>query len=295
MNVPAILMHDIHRSFGKTKVLEGVSAEVEKGRAIGLLGRNGEGKTTLFRILLDILACDSGRSAISGHRADGSGRVRLHAGYVPERPMFHNFLTAGSALAMRERMYPNWNRGKALHLARRLELNLETTMRGASKGTLAKTAWICATAHNPDVLLLDEPTSGLDALVRDSVLTQLVSELYEEGKTVLIANHRMEEMLGVLDELWVLSHGRIKERYSIHTLRENGMRVRGKLKAARPSDLFVYEEHASGNFVVWDVLDPQTLDRVRSLNLLDQIEIEPLPLDIIFKLLLKGQEKSDVR
>lgn len=291
MSDPVIVMNRLHRSFGKMKVLAGVTGAVERGRAIGLLGENGEGKTTLFRILLDILAPDSGSCAILGRPADGSGRVRLYTGYVPERPLFHEFLTVGGVFKMRERIYPRWDRAKAEGLARRLKLDLAAGVRGASKGTLAKAAWICATAHHPDVLLLDEPTSGLDALVRDSVLTQLVSELADEGKTILVANHRMEEMMTVLDEVWVLGNGIIRERHSLDTLREHGVRITGKLKAEAPADLPVFEEHRSGSLVRWAVLYPETLDRVRDLHLLDQMETEPLPLDVAFKLLLAGKEK----
>lgn len=294
MSDPAIVMDGLCRSFGKRKVLAGITGEIERGRTVGLLGENGEGKTTLFRVLLDILAPDSGSALILNRPADGSGRIRRYVGYVPERPVFHEFLDLGGVLKMREPLYPAWNREKAAAAARRLKLDLSTPMRGASKGTLARTAWICATAHSPDVLLLDEPTSGLDPLVRDSVLTQLVSELSNEGKTIFVANHRMEEMLAVLDEVWVLSGGVIREKHSLDSLRENGIRITGKLKSGMPADLRVFEEHRSGNLVRWAILDATTLDRVRHLNLLEQMEMEPLPLDITFKLLLARKEEKHV-
>ena len=196
---------------------------------------------------------------------------------------------------MRSRIFPSWNAAKAIAMATRLQLDLQTRIRSASKGTLAKTAWVCATAHNPGVLLLDEPTSGLDALVRDSVLTQLVSELSEEGKTILVANHRMEEMLAVLDEIWVLSNGVIREKHQVEELRQKSIRVTGRLKSERPADLAVFEEHRTGNLVRWAVLDNATFERIQGLSILEQMEVEPLPLEVTFRLLLVNREANHVR
>ena len=88
MNSPAIVMENVHRSFGRKKVLAGVTGSVESGRVVGLLGQNGEGKTTLFRVLLDILAADSGSISILGHSPNGSGRIRSIAAMCPNGRRF---------------------------------------------------------------------------------------------------------------------------------------------------------------------------------------------------------------
>ena len=89
----ALTFHQVVRTLGGRRVLDGASGAAEKGKVIGLLGRNGEGKTTLFKILLDLLAADSGEVEVLGLRPDGSGRVRQLTGYIPERPSFHSFIT----------------------------------------------------------------------------------------------------------------------------------------------------------------------------------------------------------
>ena len=190
----AIRLEGIRRSFGRKEVLRGVTATAEAGKVIGLLGRNGEGKSTLFKILLDLLEPDSGTLEVLGERPDGSGRLRRRIGYVPEKPAFHDFLSAGEVLEWRARFFPEWDAARANALMRRLKLDADTRVKGASKGQLAKLAWVCAAAHDPDLLLLDEPTSGLDALVREEVLGEFIEELHAGGKTILVANHRMEEL-----------------------------------------------------------------------------------------------------
>lgn len=80
MSDKAIILENVSRSFGKKKILQGISAEVETGKIVGILGRNGEGKTTLFRILLDLLAADEGDISVMGMQPDGSGKIRKSVG-----------------------------------------------------------------------------------------------------------------------------------------------------------------------------------------------------------------------
>ena len=283
-----IVLEGIQKSFGKKPVLRGISGTIEEGKVVGLLGRNGEGKTTLFRIMLDILAADAGRVSILGLSPDRGSRIRLKVGYVPERPSFHEFMTVRQVLNFRAGLFPTWNGKKAETIAKELDLDLSIGIKGASKGTLAKTAWICATAHNPAVLLLDEPTSGLDALVRDSLLTHLVGELAEEGKTIFVANHHMEELSTVLDEVWVLADGRIRNLYAMDKMRQGACRITGRLKQADASiqGLPIVEEHRSGGLVRWLAVDASAVRKIREMAILDSMETEQLPAETAFKLLL---------
>jgi len=288
----AIELRDIQKTFGKKKVLRGVSGSIEKGKVVGLLGRNGEGKTTLFRILLDIIASDSGNISVLGMKPNGTGKIRLHVGFVPERPSFHAFMNIEDVFRLRAGFFPTWNWQKAEEMAKALELDIKTAVKAASKGTLAKTAWICATAHNPQVLFLDEPTSGLDAVIRDSVLSHFVRELTEEGKTILVTNHHMEELLGVLDEVWILAGGRIVASYSLGELKQNAHQVTGRLKESTSLEgLTLLHQQKMGNLVRWVVMNKETLARIRQQDLLEQMEISSLPVEETFQLLLANTEE----
>jgi ABC-2 type transport system ATP-binding protein len=289
-----IELEGVRKSFGKKSVLKGISGTLEEGKVAGLLGRNGEGKTTLFRIMLDILAADSGSISVLGHQPDGSSRIRRIAGYIPERPAYHEFMTVEEVLKLRADFFPNWNWDKARKMAAQLELDLLTGIRGASKGTLAKIAWICATAHHPRVLLLDEPTSGLDIVVRDSVLTQLIRELAEEGKTILVANHHMEELLGVLDEVWIMGNGMIAGIHPLERLKHEACRITGRLRAQNglPPDLFVIQEQPIGEMVRWLIVEKESLYRIQQLNLLENNSTESLPLETTYKLLLQAPPRA---
>ena len=287
---PAVEMSGIRRSFGGRQVLGGISASLGRGRVVGLLGRNGEGKTTLLRVLLDMLVADSGECRVLGMRPDGSGRIRAHVGYVPERPAFHPFMSIGEVLSLRAALFPSWDAGRAEALCGRLGLDPASPVRGASKGTLGKLAWICAAAHAPSLFFLDEPTSGLDALVREDLLDNLVGELHGAGKTFLITNHRMEEFAGLLDEVWVLSDGVLRGIHSIEELRK-ARRVVGRLRdgARLPEGLELLDLRLEGRRVECSVLDEAIVRTLGESGALEGLDASPLGVEGAFKLLLRGK------
>ncbi|TPW21284.1 MAG: ABC transporter-like protein [Elusimicrobia bacterium] len=290
----AIRLDGVRRSFGRKEVLRGVTAAAESGKVIGLLGRNGEGKSTLFKILLDLLEPDAGTVEVLGERPDGSGRLRRRIGYVAERPAFHDFLSAGEVLEWRARFFPEWDAARADSLMRRLKLDPAVRIRGASKGQLAKLAWVCAASHDPDLFLLDEPTSGLDALVREEVLTELIGELHEGGKTILIANHRMEELGGILDEIWVLSGGVVTAVVELERLRAEACKVTARLHdwGARPVVPGTAQMPSERPLAAWAAFTREAADALAGSGALDVVERTPLPLDEAMKLLLKEQGGS---
>jgi ABC-2 type transport system ATP-binding protein len=285
----AIVMGGLARRFGTKRVLESVTARAEAGRIVALLGRNGAGKTTLFKILLDLLEADSGSAEVLGRRPDGSGTIRRFVGYVPERPAFHGFMTAADVLDLRARFIPEFDRARAREMAARLGLDLSERVAGASKGTLAKLAWVCASAHEPEAYLLDEPMSGLDALVRDDVLAHFITELQGRGRTVLLASHHLEELAGLIDDVWVLAGGRIAAVYEAQALRSQARRITGRLKegAALPAELPLLAIGDGQPAGEWAAFEKGLADMVAASGLFETLEMRPMALPETLKLLLK--------
>ena len=220
----------LHKSYGSTKVLCGLNLTAARGEVVGILGRNGAGKTTLFRLILDLLEKDAGEVRLDGKEPDVSGAIRQTIGYVPEHPVFHPRMTAAEVFAFRAGFYPRWDMAKALATAKRLELQLDKKTAAFSKGGLAKLAWCCAVAHDPDLLLLDEPISGLDYLIKDKILDGLIGELISAQKTVIIASHVMEDFFNLTNRLAVLSGGVIDTAYDTEKLKSEAFLVSARLK-----------------------------------------------------------------
>jgi ABC-2 type transport system ATP-binding protein len=274
------------KSFGRSLVLRGLNLQAPQGEVIGILGRNGSGKSTLFKILLDLIAPDAGEVSALGLTPDGSGRLRGLIGYVPEKPAFHGFMTVRETLEFRASFFPGWDSAKASQLCKTLELDTTAKAGVLSKGNTAKLAWICATAHNPKLLLLDEPTSGLDYLVRDHILNGLVSELAEGGRTIIISNHRMGELGGLLDRVCVLKDGRISADHRADYIKTETFKVSVREGALPPTEPGVKLLNAAGSVRELAVFGRERLEALKNSGKLKAAEIAPLDLDAAFKVLL---------
>lgn len=281
-NENIVSVKGLHKSFGQHAVLEGLNLEAARGEVVGILGRNGTGKTTLFKILMDLIASDRGSVRALGLTPDGGGKLRELIGYVPEKPAFHDFMRVQEVLKFRSKLFPRWDMAKALELCKKLELDTKARTKDLSKGNTAKLAWIAAVAHNPEVLLLDEPTSGLDYLVRDHILSGLVNELADGGKTIIIANHRMGEMGGILDKVCLLKGGVIDAVYDAEFLKTETFRVSVRLEnSAPPERAGVKLLSRSGNLAELAVFGRKNME-----NLKTGAEVQPMDLDTVFKALL---------
>jgi len=201
---PVLRVHKVSKSFGRNQVLRDVTVEAMTGQVIGLLGRNGTGKTTLFRLVHDLLEPDEGTIEVLGERLDGSGKVRAMTGHLPDRPQFHARWTPRNILKWRARLVPNFSLERAVRWASGLGLDLDRKWWRPSVGQACKLGWVCACAHLPKLVLLDEPTNGLDYAARNYALHTLLPELCTAGATVIVANHHMREVALLLTDIWLV-------------------------------------------------------------------------------------------
>jgi ABC-2 type transport system ATP-binding protein len=198
------------KSFGRKKVLEGFDLTVESGRVYGLLGLNGEGKTTLARILMGIIPPDGGEIFFKGRRiAYGQSAYKRDFGYVPEDPFFYEDMTVRGLLDFNGRFYPKWDRKRAAADLERFTLDPKARVGTLSRGQKLKLGLAVALAAAPDFLILDDPTSGLDVPTRQDFLRDVIRELAASGTTVLFASHLVHELERIVERLLVLSGGRL--------------------------------------------------------------------------------------
>ena len=200
---PAVLLRAdrVSRRFGAFTAVEDVTMRVGPGEVVGLLGANGAGKTTLIRMLLGLLAMTVGDVELLGGPPDRELRRRL--GYVPQGLGLYRDLTVRENLAFTSQAYgaappelPQALRAGADRLIAELPLGLQRQL-----------AFLCALAHDPDVLVLDEPTSGVDALAR-AALWDTIHEQAEKGVGVLVTTHNMQEA-EQCDRLLLMSQARL--------------------------------------------------------------------------------------
>ncbi|MGW8727468.1 ABC transporter ATP-binding protein [Streptomyces sp. NPDC055808] len=216
----AITVAGLHKSFGRTRALDGLDLAVEAGEVHGFLGPNGAGKSTAIRVLLGLLRADSGTARLLG-RDPWADAVELHrhVAYVPGDVTLWRNLSGGEVIDLYGRL-----RGGRLDASRRRDLvarfELDPTKKGRtySKGNRQKVALVAAFASDVDVLILDEPTSGLDPLMEDA-FQDCVKEERDRGRTVLLSSHLLSEVESLCDRVSIIRRGRTVETGSLAELR----------------------------------------------------------------------------
>ncbi|MBI1175567.1 MAG: ATP-binding cassette domain-containing protein [Sideroxydans sp.] len=204
----------LRKSYGGQMVVDGVDLAIGKGECFGLLGPNGAGKTTTLRLLLGLIEPDSGSLALLGHTVPGQAReARLRVGVVPQMdnldPDFtveENLLVYGRYFGMPDAEIEA--RIPALLAFANLEHKRDVRIPALSGGMKRRLTLARALVNDPDMIFLDEPTTGLDPQARH-LIWQRLRELTQQGKTLLLTTHFMDEAERLCHRLAVLDHGRI--------------------------------------------------------------------------------------
>lgn len=216
-----IEVDQIVKSFGKRRVLDGVSLHVPKASVFGLLGENGAGKSTLIRGLLGYLKFDAGSVTVLGKNPmRDTFELRRQVGYVSDAPVFHNWLTVRETAWFASALYGGDFQSEFGKLATSFGLDSSQRVRDLSKGNRAKLALGLAMAFRPELLILDEPTSGLDPMVRRTFLDGMI-DLAQAGQTVLLSSHNVNELERVADWVAILHQGQIQVAAPVEELKSS--------------------------------------------------------------------------
>lgn len=191
-----IEIENISKSFGDTQALEALSFKVGEGERFGLLGPDGAGKSTLFKILTTLLIPDTGRATVAGWDIDKDyKKIRRHVGYMPGKFSLYQDLSVQENLSFFATIFGTTIKAN-YHLIKPIYEQIEpfrNRRAGAlSGGMKQKLALCCALIHQPKVLFLDEPTTGVDAVSRDEFWAML-AQLKEAGITILVSTPYMDE------------------------------------------------------------------------------------------------------
>ncbi|MBE6712596.1 MAG: ATP-binding cassette domain-containing protein [Ruminococcaceae bacterium] len=220
-------LKNIEKCFGEKKVLTGVSFKAEGGKAFGLLGRNGAGKTTSIRILMDVFPADGGEVLIDGKPIDYD---KIGIGYLPEeRGLYPKKVIAEQLAYFAELkgMTPKEAVKAIDYWLQRLGMTEYRNKRldTLSKGNQQKIQLITALAHDPDIIILDEPFSGLDP-VNAMLLKDVVREQIGKGKIVLFSSHQMSYIEEFCDSIAILNKGVVALHGDLREIKRNYPRNR---------------------------------------------------------------------
>lgn len=255
----ALEFRNVNKFFGDFHVLKDVNLRVEKGRAFGYLGRNGAGKTTSIRILMDVFRADSGEVLLDGVKID---RNSVRMGYLPEeRGMYPKdkilnqlvYFAQLKGVGKREAV----SGAKELIARVGLEEYMNKPLETLSKGNQQKIQICEALIGNPEILILDEPFSGLDP-VNSKLLCDMIMEYLRDDRYLIFSSHQMGYVEDICKDIAIINKGEIIISGDLEELRraEGGNKIRIKspnvnkdMILSIASDALI-EEYQGGELVV---------------------------------------------
>ena len=205
------------KSYDEKQVLKNINLKIPKGKIIGLLGKNGTGKTTLIKLINDLLTPTSGEILINGNPIGVESKEIIS--YLPEKTYLDREMAVKDAIKYFEEFYKNFDTQKAIKLLKDLDLDINTKISKMSKGMQEKLQLILVMSRNAELYILDEPLGGVDPATRDYILDTILSNFYE-GASVIISTHLISDIERILDEVIFIDKGKILVTSSADELRK---------------------------------------------------------------------------
>ena len=204
-----ISVHNLEKSYGTKKAVDGISFDVQKGTIFGLLGHNGAGKSTTLECILSTKPFEKGSVLLLGQSPHQNRKALFQrVGVQFQNAAYPNKIRVGEICEINASLYKNAGGWKSMLEEFGLSDNLNSPVDSLSGGERQKLDILLAVMHRPEVVFLDELTTGLDPMARRNVW-RYIRGLKDSGVTVLLTSHYMDEVEHLCDKVAILSHGRI--------------------------------------------------------------------------------------
>lgn len=197
---------NVYKDFGDKKVLKDVTFSIESGRIVGLLGKNGTGKSTLIKLINDLLTLDKGEILINGEKV-GVNTKKIVA-YLPERTYLDKSMTVKKALNYFCDFYEDFDKDLAVKLLNDLKLDINQKLSKMSKGMQEKVQLVLVLSRKAQLYVLDEPLGGVDPATRDYILDTILKN-FNIGASVIISTHLISDIERILDDVIFIDEGKI--------------------------------------------------------------------------------------
>ena len=296
----AVAFRGVEKSFGRQRVLRGLDFAPPPGAVVGLLGRNGSGKSTMLKLLVGLLKPDAGDATIDGHAGwDLADAVKADLGYVDQEPGFYPWLPPRFLFGYLGSFYERWDGRLLDRLAGEWDVPLDKPFGKLSPGNRQKVALMAALAPRPGLLLLDEPVSALDPTARRAFLKELIDWTTDggDGPTVLLSSHLTGDLERVCSHAALLVGGRITLQGETGELKERVKRLRVQMDGRAPAGfaqglpgLLLATTEADGGAAVVDGTAADAAATLRArLGSSVVVEEEALNLEEVFLEVTRGE------
>lgn len=220
-----IEVKNLVKQFDGFRALDNLNMTVPDGAVYGLVGPNGAGKSTIIRHMTGIYRQDSGELLIDGAPVFENPALKSRIAYIPDDIFYFSNATIQETANFYRSVYPNFDNARFKKLGELLELDPKRQMRRLSKGMQKQAAfWINVSLH-PDILILDEPVDGLDPVMRRQIWSIVMSDVAENGTTVLVSSHNLRELEDVCDHVGIMNKGKLMIERTLSDLQEGIVKI----------------------------------------------------------------------
>ena len=207
---------NLTKTFDGKKILDDVNLVIPEGKIVGLLGKNGVGKSTLIKSINDLLTIDEGEILFKGKKIGVYSKENIS--YLPERTYLDKSMKVSEVIDYFTEFYKDFDKERAYRLLKDLKLDSDKRIIKMSKGMQEKLQLILVMSRDADLYILDEPLSGVDPATRDYILDTILSN-FKEGASIIISTHLITDIERILDEVIFIDEGKIVLNSSADELR----------------------------------------------------------------------------
>jgi len=279
-----IAMDALVRTFERHKVLNGLTAHIQRGDVVALLGKNGAGKSTLLHTILGFGVPDSGDVKLWQTPSIAlTQQQKQQIGFVPQQDELLEQLTGAEQLKLFQKFRPSWDQACCDRLVDSWKIPLNTRISKMSLGERQKLSIVLALCHQPELLILDEPVASLDPMARRQFLAELIDIAAEQQRAIIFSSHIVSDMERIANQVWLLKNGELAFQGPLDDLKESVVRLHfPQLLAEIPQELTLVRRQQLGNSTTLTVQhwQPSLLDVLQ--QQFPGIRVEYLSLEEIF-------------
>lgn len=262
---PVIEAQGLSKTYGKFTALQPSSFTIPLGRIYGVIGANGAGKTTMLNAILGLIRFDGAVSVLGLDPAKDRDALMQDVCFIADVATLPRFMKVRQLLDYVEGVHPKFSRAKALDFLKRTKIPMNRKVRALSKGMVTQLHLAIVMGIDAKLLVLDEPTLGLDILFRKAFYRDLLEEYFDEGRTIIVTTHQVEEIEHILTDVIFIRDGAIVLDASMEELSE------------RFAELIVGPDHAAAARALGPIHEYSALGRTAlSFDGVDRAKLKPL-------------------
>jgi len=220
-----IQARDLKKSYGSFHALKGVNFSVERGRIVGLVGPNGAGKTTVLKAILGLTSFDGDLEVLGLNPETQRHQLMQKVCFIADVAIMPSWLRVNEALEFITEVHPHFNLARAEQFLEKTSIVRDAKIKSLSKGMVTQLHLALVMSIDAELLVLDEPTLGLDILYRKEFYNELLTEFFDEGRSILVTTHQIEEVENLLTDLLFIKQGEIILSSTIEQVNEKYVEV----------------------------------------------------------------------